>query len=281
MSAWAGPRSRGFALLLVLWTMVLLSLLTLQITAGGRAESQIAGNLRRNAAAQAAADGLVQEAVFRLLDRSTAHWQADAQVHVVSLATGSAEVTVQALGGRVNPNLASPALLRAVLVQAGATDDAATGVAAAMVAWRAPPAPGAPPPQVAPGAGYRPPMAPFQSLGELALVAGMTPGLLARLEPMLSLAQPAAKPDPVLASRPVLAALRAANEAGAEAGGAEAGEGGQAPLAVRITCVVRGANEARFIRVADVVVAQGWAGAGAPQQGALPFRIIDWQAPAG
>ena len=56
-------RQRGFALLIVLWTMGLLALLVAQFTATGRGEVQMATNLRANAVTQAAADGAVYEAM--------------------------------------------------------------------------------------------------------------------------------------------------------------------------------------------------------------------------
>jgi general secretion pathway protein K len=61
-------RSRGFALLLVLWVLVLIAFLVAQVTAAGRTELRIAGNLYANAAAEAALEGAVNEAVFHLSD---------------------------------------------------------------------------------------------------------------------------------------------------------------------------------------------------------------------
>ena len=47
----------GFALLLVLWTMALLSLFASQVTAAGRAETKLANALRSGAQLRDAADG--------------------------------------------------------------------------------------------------------------------------------------------------------------------------------------------------------------------------------
>ena len=65
---------RGFALLLVLWSLALLALLGAQLTGSARSQTRLAGNLRANAMVQAAADGAAQEAILRLLQRS---WQND------------------------------------------------------------------------------------------------------------------------------------------------------------------------------------------------------------
>src|SRR5277367_4288128 len=74
---------RGFALLIVLWTLVLLVLLVTQLTAAGRTETRIAANLRSGAAAEAAAEGAVYEALFHLLDSSAGHWNVDGAIHQV------------------------------------------------------------------------------------------------------------------------------------------------------------------------------------------------------
>lgn len=71
-----GGRDRGFALLIVLWAVVLLALLATRLMAAGRTELQLSANLRGAAEAEAAADGAVQEAMFHLLNPSDA-WRAD------------------------------------------------------------------------------------------------------------------------------------------------------------------------------------------------------------
>ena len=52
-------QSDGFALIIVLWTLVLISFLCGQITARGRTEIRIASNLVVNGVASAAADGAI------------------------------------------------------------------------------------------------------------------------------------------------------------------------------------------------------------------------------
>src|SRR5438094_10282943 len=71
-------RSRGLALLVVLWVLVLLAFLVAQVTAAGRTELRIAGNLYANAAAEAALEGAVNEALFHLSDpRPERRWVLD------------------------------------------------------------------------------------------------------------------------------------------------------------------------------------------------------------
>jgi Tfp pilus assembly protein PilX len=53
---------RGFALLIVLWALVLLTLVFTQLVSAGRGEAELTANLRAGATAEAAAD-----AVFGLI----------------------------------------------------------------------------------------------------------------------------------------------------------------------------------------------------------------------
>jgi len=210
-----GPMTRGFALLIVLWTMVLLALLVSQISAAGRSEAELATNLRGSAVAEAAADGAEATALFRYLDPSALHWPADGAWH--RLVIGDAEVAVALADedGRVNPNSAPMALLTALLRRIGVDPGAAAGIAAAMVDWRSP-RPAASPLGArlsqyrAAGMAWGPPGEPFQSVGEISLVRGMTPAILAALRPHVSVFT-ADEVDPALADPVVRAALADAN----------------------------------------------------------------------
>ena len=61
MTAAAPESTRGFALLLVLWTLVLVSLIVSQLLASGRSAVRIATNLRAASVAEAAAVGKADE----------------------------------------------------------------------------------------------------------------------------------------------------------------------------------------------------------------------------
>jgi general secretion pathway protein K len=212
----APRRERGFALLIVLWTMVLLALLVAEITSAGRSEAELAANLRGSAIAEAAADGAVAIATFHYLDTSALHWPADGLPH--RLRIGDAEVTVAIADedGRVNPNTAPLGLLAALLRRTGVDPSTAANLAAAMIDWRSPPGP-APSPLGAKVLSYRtagmawgPPGGPFRSAGEIAFVLGMTPTLAVRLQPHISVFT-AGDVDPTLADPVVRAALADAN----------------------------------------------------------------------
>lgn len=265
----AAARQRGFALLLVLWTMVLLSLIGSRIAASGRAEAQLAANIRDAAVTEAAADGAVQDAAFHLLDAPPRRWAADGSARRLQMPGAVVEVRVESEDGKVNPNLAAAPLLAALLHEVGADTRTAGLVADSIVRWRFPwVRPGTNDPTLAAykaaGLTYGPSGAPFRSLDEVGAVLGMTPDLLKRVRPYLSL-YASATPNPVSAGRPVLAALREAF------GGGAPEAGGGAPGAVGITAIAAGPNGTRFSRHA-ILRLEG-------QPGLAPVQVMAWDTP--
>jgi len=265
-------RERGFALLIVLWSVVLLALLVTGIAAAGRSDVQLAANLRGAAQAEAAADGAVHAAAFHLLDPA-ALWAADGTPRMLDQPGGPPGARVllriEDEAGKVNPNLASPELLQALLRQVGADAQTATRLAAAIVDWRFPgdaPRPnGAKAPQYqAAGLPYGPPNAPFESLAELGAVLGMTPELLARLAPSLSVLNDG-EPDLRVAGAPVRAAIRQATGASPAAGGPT-----RPPRTVTITAEAAVAGGSRFSRRATIRLG------GTPREPLM--QVLTWEA---
>jgi general secretion pathway protein K len=208
-SARAPGNRRGFALLVVLWTLVLLGLLVAHLTATGRSEARIAENYAANAQAEAQADGAVFESAFRVINND---WASDGSVHELRLAHGVVALKVLSETGKINPNIATPELLASLLRVVGLPQDQANSLAAAIADWREPtdqPRPnGAKAPQYRDaGLDHGPPNAPFETLDELGRVLGMTPQILATLRPHLSL-YVFTDPDPTLADPVVVQALR-------------------------------------------------------------------------
>jgi general secretion pathway protein K len=184
-------RERGFALLIVLWTLILLSLVVTQMVAAARTETQIAFNLRSNIVEEANLDGVVYAAAFHLLDRSDQHWNADGSLREMLTPGGAVSVRVTDEANKMNLNTASGDLLRAALLSIGADTTTASGLAAAIVAWRE--QDDSMPTFIkvqqyrSGGRDYAPPEKPFRSVDELAEVLGMTPRLVARFKPHLTI----------------------------------------------------------------------------------------------
>jgi general secretion pathway protein K len=184
-------RQRGFALLIVLWTMALLALIGTGITATGHTEAQLATNLRANAIAEAAADGAVFEAVFHFMDGSAGHWPADGLAHRVEMPQAQVAVTLVDESSKISLNNAPPPLLRDLLRALGVNQELAAVLTDQIVDWRSgsprPHSLGAEGPQYkAAGRDWGPPNEPFRTVNELGMVLSMTPGILDRLRPYLS-----------------------------------------------------------------------------------------------
>ncbi len=180
---------RGFALLIVLWTLVLVALIVSHIMAAARQETQLAANLRSAAELGAAADGAVHEAIFHALDKSAGHWAADGLPHRVAGPRGELDIRIRSEAGKVNLNSAPGELLSALLHETGLDQAAADQIAGAIVVWRT--QPGQAPSMAAAyrqaGRGYEPPGAPFESVRELGDVLGVTPEILDRMAPHLTI----------------------------------------------------------------------------------------------
>ena len=202
----------GFALIIVLWTLVLIAFIVAQLTSSGRTEVRIAGNLVADAVADAADDGAIFAAIFNLSDPNPAQrWPLDGAVRELTIGDSRVMVRLEDEAGRINPNLASPALLEALLRVTGSEPESARRLAGTIGEWVGS-APVARPQNAvladysAAGLDYGPPSAPIETLDELGRVIGMTPVVLAAIRPHLTLFGPP-EPNPASADPVVAAAL--------------------------------------------------------------------------
>jgi general secretion pathway protein K len=263
-------RDRGFALLIVLWTLGLLALLVGQFIATGRTEVQIATNFRANAVTQAAADGALYDAILRLLKGT---WAPDGRVRTVRIGDALVEVRVRDQSWKVNPNTAAPPVLQALMVSVGIEGSKAETLARAIVESRSPPA------RPRPGAARltqartgAPSQAGsnqlFDSLDDVALVPGMTQAVFARLRPYLSVYQEA---DSMTSSDALPTTF---NEPSRLVGdGWHLGSTGRIML-VSIEATAAGLNGGRFTRQAIVRLR---AEASLDQS---PYQILTWDSAA-
>ena len=266
-----GPADAGFALLVVLWTLILVAMLFAVLAGASRSDAQLTANLRSAAELEAVADGAIHTALFDLLQRGGSARDVSPAVGPLSGAEVGVEVGVEVVdqSGLLNPNTASPDLLAALMLRLGADPGQAGRIAAAVADWRAPGRRSArrgmkAAQYQAAGLHYGPPGAPFETLGELGDVFGMTPALLAALAPHLTLYSDD-DPDPAAADPVVRAALR---DAGYGARGDRA-----APQTVRITAAAQ-RGDARAVRSAVIRIGASSNGRG--------WRILAWDSvPAG
>src|SRR4029077_9779057 len=117
--------------------------------------------------------------------------------------------------GRVNPNLASAALLEGLLRGIGNDPQSAADLAKSIAEWVGSARHPAKPDELeaeyrAAGLDYAPPETPLESIDELIRVRGMNAAVLAALRPHLSLFAPR-DPDPTYADPVVAAAIATTN----------------------------------------------------------------------
>jgi general secretion pathway protein K len=274
-------RDDGFALIIVLWTLVLIAFIVAHVTANGRTEIRIAGNMAADATAEAADDGAIFAAIFNLLDPNRdQRWPLDGSLH--ELAVGGSRVVVQLRdeAGRINPNSAAPELLKALLVVTGSDEGTARKLTEAIGEWvgsagaggqqSEQPAAGTaqrseqPAAYRAAGLDYGPPGGPLETIDELGRVLGMTPATLAAIRPHLTLFGPA-EPNSLNADPIVIAALSQIR-AGSQIP-AQANQAAEDPVVVRVTASASGPGNARVQRSAIASV-------GATLPGG--YKILAW-----
>jgi general secretion pathway protein K len=250
-------QSRGFALIIVLWTLVLIAFVVAQVTSSGRTEIRIAGNLVADAVSDAADDGAIFAAIFNLSDPNPAQrWPLDGTAHELAVGNSRVIVRLEDEAARINPNSASPALLEALLQVTGSDPETARRLAGAIGEWVGS-APVARPQNAvladytAAGLDYGPPVAPLETLDELGRVIGMTPAVLAAIRPHLTLFGPP-EPNPAAAD-PVVAAALAETSAAPQAP-VPANQPPPDLLTVRIKASAVGPGSARVTKTAIVRV---------------------------
>ena len=254
-------RNGGFALIVVLWTLVLIGFIVAHLTASGRTEIRIAGNLVANSASQAAADGADLRSYLQPFGSAAGTALAGRRHAASSLGRqqpGHLEGRGRGIG--INPSTASPALLEALLRVTGSDPETARSIATAISEWVGS-APVPAPPQGAVLAEYRaagldygPPSGPFETLGELGRVLGMTPAVLMAIRPHLTLFGPP-EPTPATTDPVVAAALALTSTVGSSPTGQPAVQASQTTpdaLTVRITALASGPGNARVTRTAVV-----------------------------
>jgi len=265
-------RDRGFALIVVLWTLVLIGFVVAHLTANGRTEIQIAFNLVANSKAQAAADGAIYEAIFNQLDpKPEQRWPVDGSAHPLEIGNTRVAIKLEDEASWINPSVASPPLVEALLRVTGNDAETARILANAISEWVGTAT--SPRPQETVAAEYRaagldygPPGAPLETLGELSRVNGMTPAIFVAIRPHLTLFGPP-NPNPTTTDPVVAAALTLSLS---PAPGQPVVAATQPPadvLSLRITALASGPANARVVRTAVVRI-----GSALPQG----YTILAW-----
>lgn len=214
-------RDSGFALVAVLSATVLLAVITQSFVNEVRTDANLARNLKDNSQARALADGAVYRAAEMLIrDRSLQTIVPDGRPIAVSAAGAvgaTVTVAIQDEAGKIDLNRATPELLQSLFESAGVEANGTDALADAIFDWRdrddlrrlhgaedgdyrtA-------------GLSYGAKDRAFETVDELKLVYGMTPGLFAKVESALTVHSRKRGVDLRVAPKPVLLALAQGNE---------------------------------------------------------------------
>jgi general secretion pathway protein K len=240
-----GRRERGVVLIIVLWMVMLLSVIAAGMGYAMRTEALLAANLAESSAAYALAEAGVYHTIMELANKdSRDQAPADGSVDDWQFGGGTVRVSIIDESGRIDLNAAPRELLIGLLrgpeaaaqetpeaEQAGETgttvadgrmmdpDEALEeqqeeweALADAIIDWRdADDARGTRGAEArdyrAAGLDYEPRNANFQSIDELGEVLGMTPAILARVRPALTVYLHQSGINPAFASRQALLAV--------------------------------------------------------------------------
>ena len=207
-------RQCGIALVLVLWLTVMLTVMAGGFAYSMRNEALAAGNALSIARVRAAADGAIERTAYELArPRLPDAWSPNAEPH----AWQDGDVAIVAVAtdetAKIDLNGAGESLLRGLFANVGGADpDTAARLADAVMDWRDPddlkrPNGAESADYSAAGAKTGPANAPFETVGEVARVLGMTPALYARVIGSLTVHSRQPGVNPQTASREVLLAL--------------------------------------------------------------------------
>jgi general secretion pathway protein K len=204
--------TRGVALILVLWILVLLTAVIGGFAQSARIEALQAHQLRASLIARQAAQAGVEYAVLRMLYPDTQRrWVPDGRKYAFALGDTQLEIHVLDESGKIDLNSASQDLLAKLLLALGAHDPHAHELAAAIVDYRDPDdllTPGGAEASEYSSAGlpYGPKNKPFETVSELQRVLGMDADLYRKMVPNVTV-YGNGDPSPSFAPSAVLQAL--------------------------------------------------------------------------
>lgn len=213
-----GAAERGFALVIVLWAGVLLSVIAASFAFSMRTETRLAGNLVERAKAGAIADAAVRRGILGLLaEAPAARWVADGRPYELPFGEGRMRIRLLSENGKVDLNGAPEGLVHGLLntlAERGeiADRDRAARIADAILDWRDPdnrarPSGAEDRHYAAGGQPFGARDGAFLSVAELNQVLGVDAEIFARLAPLITVYSWAPQVDPMTASRSVLLAV--------------------------------------------------------------------------
>lgn len=206
-------RHGGFALVLVLWVLSLLTIMAGSFALSMRREAgAVAGGGSSAKAAAVAESGLAVAELMFLHPDTMQRWRTDGSVYQIDYREARVRVRPQSETGKVDINNADQTLLQALLTYAPAADDTKSRIVGAILDWRDADdmehVGGAELKQYRDaGLSYGPRNKPFQSIEELQMVLGVNGPVYRWLENLITVNSGRPNVDLTLAPREVLLAL--------------------------------------------------------------------------
>ena len=219
MKATQAPATeQGFALVIVLWVVALLSIVAASLAFSMRTETTLAHDLVTQAQARALAEAGVYRGILELYNPDRLRrWRGDGSPHQVRFAGVPITVSLQDEAGKIDLNSAQRGLLDALLRASGIEDERRDALLDAIEDWRDPDSlrrlNGAEDQEYeAAGRTHGAKDATFNTVEELQQVLGVTPRLFKRLRPALTVHSHSAGIDDRVAPPAVLRALLLSGE---------------------------------------------------------------------
>jgi general secretion pathway protein K len=151
------PGSRGVALLMVLWVMMILSVVAMEFSFAMRTEANLTKNYRDELQLYALAEGGIQRGILEMILKhdpkiqqwrrtqkseeipvEQREWVSDGREYKVPFEKGEVRVRVIGEGGKININLVSEATLRKIIGNLGLEGEERDTIVDSILDWRDP-----------------------------------------------------------------------------------------------------------------------------------------------
>ncbi len=131
------PTQKGFALVLVLWILSLLTIMAGSFALSMRRETAIIEGVKYNAESQTIAESAFALAQLMLLNPDEkSRWRADGSIYQIDFADAQVRLRLLSETGKIDINVANPKLLTALMTHAPAESKQQTQLLSAMLDWR-------------------------------------------------------------------------------------------------------------------------------------------------
>jgi general secretion pathway protein K len=294
----------GFALVLVLWVLSLLTIMAGSFALTMRRESTIVAGIKDNAGAVAAAEAGIAVAEMMLLHPDqNKRWRADGNLYQLDFGNTQIRLRLLSEAGKIDINKADLPLLQGLMAQAPVEEELQTKLIGAILDWRDPDdllsIDGAEQKEYRDaGLKYQPRNKPFQTVEELQMVLGVDERVFNWLEPIVTVYSGQAQVNLKLASSKVLNVLpsldagliesfiaarldNAKNDLPAPeftaglVGGGSGGTGGSETVTIVSEALM--ADESSALVAATVVKSDATQSVSFDGSPAEPFKILKWQ----